>query len=79
MNNDTTEVITMTIGSSREPVNIDVLNAAGTSNYERLLNKPQINSVELIGNKTSDELNLQPAGNYANTRVTNTEIDSLFR
>ncbi|MBP3851267.1 MAG: hypothetical protein J6D36_01850 [Erysipelotrichaceae bacterium] len=24
-----------------------------TSNYERLTNKPQINSIELIGNKTS--------------------------
>lgn len=31
----------------------------GTSNYEKLKNKPSINSVELIGNKTSDDLKLQ--------------------
>lgn len=31
----------------------------GTTNYNELTNKPQINDVELIGNKTSDELGLQ--------------------
>ena len=34
-------------------------NTGGTSNYEYLTNKPQINSVELVGNKTSSELKLQ--------------------
>lgn len=34
-------------------------NGFGTSNYEKLKNKPSINSVELIGNKTSDDLKLQ--------------------
>lgn len=32
---------------------------AGTSDYERLRNKPQIESVELIGNKF-EELGLEP-------------------
>lgn len=32
----------------------------GTENYNELYNKPQINGVELIGNKNSDELGLQP-------------------
>lgn len=31
----------------------------GTNNYEKLKNKPRINSVELLGNKTSDDLKLQ--------------------
>lgn len=31
----------------------------GTSNYEHLSNKPKINSIELLGNKTSNDLNLQ--------------------
>lgn len=31
-----------------------------TSNYNELFNKPQINSVELIGNKISEELGLEP-------------------
>lgn len=30
----------------------------GTSNYNQLSNKPQINGVELIGNRTSGELNI---------------------
>lgn len=34
-------------------------NTGGTSNYNYLINKPQINSIELVGNKTSSELKLQ--------------------
>ena len=37
----------------------------GTSDYTNLTNKPKINNVELNGNKTSSDLGLQPAGNYA--------------
>ena len=37
----------------------------GTTDYTALTNKPQINSVELTGNKTSVDLGLQPAGDYA--------------
>lgn len=36
----------------------------GTSNYNDLSNKPKINNVELNGNKTLDDLNIQPKGNY---------------
>ena len=36
----------------------------GTSDYEKLSNQPKINGVTLVGNKTSDDLNLQPKGNY---------------
>lgn len=39
--------------------------ASGTTDYAGLTNKPQINNVELSGNKTSADLGLQPAGNYA--------------
>ena len=64
MNNDRTEEITMKILSSNEPIDFDVVGGSGTSNYERLSNKPHINGVELIGNKTSEDLGLQPAGEY---------------
>lgn len=37
----------------------------GTTNYENLSNKPQINGVTLSGNKTSGDLNLQPALNIS--------------
>lgn len=43
------KTITATIGSS---------NIGGTSNYEDLVNKPTIESVELVGNKTFIDLGL---------------------
>lgn len=46
--------------------------------YDRLANKPQINYVELKGNKTLDDLDIQKKGDYPDDRVTNLEIDSLF-
>ncbi len=36
----------------------------GTSNYNALTNKPKINNVELNGNKSLNDLGIQPAGNY---------------
>ena len=36
----------------------------GTDDYTDLNNKPSINNVTLIGNKTSSDLGLQPEGNY---------------
>ena len=36
----------------------------GTSDYERLSNHPKINGVTLVGNKTAEELELQPKGDY---------------
>ncbi len=36
----------------------------GTSNYNSLTNRPQINGVTLTGNKTAADLNLQAAGDY---------------
>ena len=40
---------------------------AGTTDYTQLENKPQINSIELTGNKTLDDLGIQPKGNYLTT------------
>lgn len=38
--------------------------SGGTTDYTQLTNKPQINSVELSGNKSLSDLGIQPAGNY---------------
>lgn len=38
--------------------------SSGTTDYTQLENKPQINSVELTGNKTLNDLGIQPKGNY---------------
>lgn len=39
--------------------------SGGTSNYNDLSNKPKINNVELSGNKSLNDLGIQPVGNYA--------------
>lgn len=49
-----------------------------TNDYNKLVNKPSINSIVLIHNKTSEDLGLQPAGEYADAKITNLEIDALF-
>ena len=41
---------------------------SGTSNYEELTNKPSINNTELDGNKTLDDLGIQPKGDYASKK-----------
>ena len=47
-----------------EPEAITIV-SGGTFDYKELSNKPQINSVELNGNKTLDELGIQAKGDYA--------------
>ena len=57
--------------------------SAGTTDYTQLENKPQINSVELTGNKTLDDLGIQakgdyqPAGDYATTADIPTKTSQL--
>ena len=46
--------------------------------YRWIKNKPQINGVELAGNKTSEDLGVQPAGEYADTPIINPEIDEII-
>lgn len=47
--------------------NILTINSTGggASDYADLTNKPKINNVELVGNKSLNDLGIQPAGNYA--------------
>lgn len=69
---DTNKTLTLDV-SSRHNVTLDLtanrdmaLNLSvpravgGTRDYEKLKNKPQIESVELIGNKTFPELGISP-------------------
>lgn len=55
----------------------------GTTNYAALTNKPQINSIELTGNKSLDDLGIQAAGDYAlktelPTKVSQLQNDSKY-
>ena len=50
----------------------------GTEDYNRLINKPKVNYVELIDNKTLDDLNIQVKGDYPDEALTNAEIEALI-
>jgi hypothetical protein len=50
----------------------------GVKNYNLLENKPKINDVVLQGDKTLDELGVQPKGDYADEILTNSEIEALL-
>ena len=51
------------------------MSPSGTTNYEELENKPQINSIELTGNKSLAELGIQASGDYATNEYVNAELD----
>ena len=72
--------VSMNIGNNNLEIDFQMSDTPTVSkNYNDLINQPRINSVVLINNRTSDELGLQPAGEYANSKITNIEIDDLFR
>lgn len=52
--------------------------SGGTSNYAYLTNKPKINNVELINNKTLEELGIQEKGEYPKESLTNSDIEALL-
>lgn len=50
--------------SSGIGISVSLGGSGGTKNYEELENKPLINGLELTGNKTLDDLGIQPKGIY---------------
>ena len=59
------------------------VNEVVVNDYTKLENKPQINNVELHGNKTLDELGIQTKGDYASkgdlpTKLSDLKNDSGF-
>ena len=44
--------------------NITITSESGTTDYDALENRPKVNNVVLSGNKTLDELGIQPKGDY---------------
>ena len=72
LNLDTDVSSTLNIRATISPI------TPSTNDYVRLINKPQINSVELVDNKSLDDLNIQVKGEYADSALTNTEIEELL-
>lgn len=83
-NNSLSGDVSTSIGLNGDLDNIIQLDAVinpitmGTEDYNRLINKPKINYVELIENKTLDDLNIQVKGNYPDEALTNAEIEALI-
>ena len=73
--------ITLVPELEEQAINVEpeliVINTSGTSDYNSLSNKPQINNVELAGNKTLDELGIQAKGDYALSDDVNAQISEL--
>lgn len=57
-----TGTLDVELESNTEALGFSLL--GGTKDYKRLDNKPKINNVELVDNKTLHELGIQPEGNY---------------
>lgn len=53
------EIVVLEEETEKEIVTFEEDAKVGTNNYEKLLNKPKINNVELIGNKKSKDLKIQ--------------------
>ena len=59
------------IQTSDGEIDTDIeLSTNGTNDYNDLVNKPSINGVELVGDKTTEELDILP--------LTNAEIDEFM-
>lgn len=57
---------------------VTIVTTGGVENdYNNLTNKPSINNVELIGNKTSEDLGVQPAIDYEYIPMSDSEIDDI--
>lgn len=68
-----TEMVNLRIQENTRRYNLNTteqIGAGGTKDYEKLKNKPSIESVELIGDKSFEDLGLRP--------LTNLEIDALL-
>lgn len=63
---DPADKINLTFGVDIRPVV-----GGGTTDYEKLQNRPKINGVELIGNKTNEDIKINA--------LTNEEIETLLK
>lgn len=48
-------------------------------NYNNLYNKPSINNIELMGNRSLDDLDIQIKGNYPDEALTNQDIENILK
>ena len=68
MHND----INLEVNEEKETIDLSLedINIISEKDYEKLIKKPRINEVELVGNKTLEELGIE--------ECTNQDIDDMF-
>ena len=70
----TDNVLDVTLEESAHTLSVSIEEGGGTKDYRYLANKPKINSVELVGDKTGDDLKLQDHMD----RITEHDIDVIM-
>ena len=55
----------------------EYMGGGGTTDYPELNDLPQINGVELVGNRSLAQLGIQPAGDYATNTSLNEDVAKL--
>lgn len=70
----TDNVLDVTLEEGGGTLSVSLEEGGGTKDYRYLANKPMINSVELIGDKSGSDLNLQDKMD----RVTEHDIDIMM-
>lgn len=65
-----------------DTLNIELIDrnagGSGTGDYEELVHKPSINGVELVGNKTFEELGREDIANSRIKQIIDTSYDLIF-
>lgn len=56
---------------------LTAVGSGGTSDYNKLKNQPSVNDITLVGNKTLDELGIQPAGDYVEQTEFAEQLDEI--
>ena len=64
--------INLEVNEVKETIDLSLedINIISEKDYEKLIKKPRINEVELVGNKTLEELGIE--------ECTNQDIDDMF-
>ena len=64
--------INLEVNEEKETIDLSLedINIISEKDYEKLIKKPRINEVELVGNKTLEELGIEER--------TNQDIDDMF-
>ena len=71
-------LIPLSVQQRQQSIPLSVEQGGGTRDYNRLVNKPQINGVELVGNKSFEDLGEQTITNVELQSIINDQYNLVF-